>query len=350
MERSLEKIKVSIVGAGGYAGGELLRLFLGMPKVEIGELVVQAEQVGWRADLIHPNLRGRTNLRFSKIDDLKPCDILFLAMPHGQSMAMLPRLKLLASTIIDLAADFRLKSPEDYRVFYGIEHPLPELLSESVYGLAELHREDLRKADYIACGGCEATAGILALYPLFKNDLIKNREAILDVKIGSSAGGSKPSAATHHPIRSGCLRSYKLTGHRHSAEIKQEVQAEKIHLSATAVDMVRGILATGQVFLKEKMSEERILEIYRETYRDELFIRIISDKRGLYRFPEPKIVAGTNFCDIGFEVDPFSDRLVVVAAIDNLVKGTAGQAIQAMNIRLGWPETYGLEFLGLHPV
>jgi N-acetyl-gamma-glutamyl-phosphate/LysW-gamma-L-alpha-aminoadipyl-6-phosphate reductase len=192
-----------------------------------------------------------------------------------------------------------------------------------------------------------------SLYPLFKNDLIEEERTVVEVKVGSSEGGKKSSFASHHPERSGSLRSYKPSGHRHIAEMLQELSMGKkirIHFSATTTDMVRGVLATSHVFLKDRIEEKDIWKIYREAYANEPFIRIVKEREGNFRYPEPKLLYGTNFCDIGFEKDSHSERLIVISAIDNLMKGAAGQALQAFNIMFGFEETTGLKFPGLHPV
>jgi len=200
-----------------------------------------------------------------------------------------------------------------------------------------------------------ATATILALCPLFASSLLDvDQGVVVEVKVGSSEGGSYFNLASHHPERSGAVRSFAPTGHRHTAEIAQELtfqgQVPRIFFSATAVELVRGILATCHVFLKDDLEEKDIWRIYRQFYSPEPFIRIVKDKAGVYRYPEPKILAGSNFCDVGFEKEADSRRLVVMAALDNLMKGAAGNAIQAMNVMCGWPETTGLEFTGLHPI
>jgi N-acetyl-gamma-glutamyl-phosphate/LysW-gamma-L-alpha-aminoadipyl-6-phosphate reductase len=176
---------------------------------------------------------------------------------------------------------------------------------------------------------------------------------IVEGKLGSSAAGNKPSLASHHPERSGAVRSYLPTMHRHTAEVEQELNfgpQPTVHMSATSIEAVRGVLATAHVFLKENLQEKDLWKVYRQEYGNEPFIRIVKTKEGVYRYPEPKILAGSNFCDIGFERDERNNRLVVISAIDNLVKGTSGNAIQAMNVMFGWDETLGLEFTGLHPV
>jgi N-acetyl-gamma-glutamyl-phosphate/LysW-gamma-L-alpha-aminoadipyl-6-phosphate reductase len=254
----------------------------------------------------------------------------------------------LAGKIIDLSADFRLKDPDAYKKWYGTEHAQPDKLTEFVYGNVELHREEMKQARYISGAGCNATATILPLWPLFKEGIVDiSLPVVAEAKCGSSEGGNRASEASHHPERSGCVRSYKPTGHRHIAEMIQEL-GQTIHFSATSIEMVRGILLTAHMFVKQGITEKDIWKTYRNLYGQEPFIRIVKERQGIYRFPEPKIVAGTNYCDIGFELD--GSRLVVVSAIDNLMKGAAGQAVHAMNVMCGFDETAGLVFAGLHPV
>lgn len=342
-------LAISIVGGSGYVGGEVLRFLLQHPFVEIKQ-VTSEKYTGKNIAVAHPNLRGFSDLKYTSVRNLDSCDLLLSALPNGVSMHKMDDFMKIAPKIIDLGADFRLKNAADYQKWYGIEHPAPELLEKFVYGVAELHREEIKSANYVAGGGCEATCSILSFYPLLKENIIKDNEIYIDAKIGSSAAGNKATPASHHPERVGCVRSYKPTGHRHTAEITQETDIQTVNLSATAIDMVRGILITGQAKIDQDLTERDIRKIYRQYYGQEPFIRIIKETRGIYRYPEPKLLAGTNFCDIGFAKDPDSDRLVVIGAIDNLVKGAAGQAVQAMNLMSNFPETTGLEFPGLHPV
>jgi LysW-gamma-L-alpha-aminoadipyl-6-phosphate/LysW-L-glutamyl-5-phosphate reductase len=345
-------INVSIVGGSGYGGGEILRILLNHPLVKVKQ-VTSRKYNKLPITSVHPNLRKMTNLTFCLPEEITETDLLFLCLPNGESQKLLTKVRDKAKKIIDLGADYRIKNIKEYLKYYG-KHENTEYLGQFVYGLSELHRDEIKNSNYVACGGCEATCSILSLYPLLKEGIVdRTKPLIIEGKIGSSAAGAKPGISTHHPERSGCVRSYKATGHRHIAEIKQEVGFEQdleVYLSATAIEMVRGILTTAHVFLEDDLSETDILKIYNKYYRHEPFVRIIKTKMGIYRFPEPKIVAGTNFCDIGFEKEKDSRRLVVIGAIDNLVKGTAGQAVQAMNILFGFEETTGLEFTGLHPV
>ncbi|MBA4407266.1 N-acetyl-gamma-glutamyl-phosphate reductase [bacterium] len=346
------KVNVSIVGASGYTGGELLRLLLFHPNVEVKQITSES-YTGKFVYKIHPNLRKSTTLKFVSANELEACDLLFLCLPHNSSQNKIDNYRKLAPKIIDLSADFRLKDLNEYEKWYGHKHARPDLLNEFVYGIPELHREEMKKANYISSAGCNATASILGLYPLYKNGLVEEDRTVIEVKVGSSEGGNKVNEGSHHPERAGVVRSYQPTQHRHTAEMLQEMSFGKkiqIHFSATAIDMVRGLLATCHVFLKENLQEKDIWKIYRDAYGNEPFIRIVKESDGIYRFPEPKLLSGTNYCDIGFKKDEFSNRLVVISAIDNLMKGAAGQALQAFNIMFGFDEKTGLEFPGLHPI
>lgn len=338
---------VSIVGGSGYTGGELLRLLLFHPQCTVRQ-VTSERFAGKFVQSAHPNLRKATRLKFCTVSELEPCDVLFLCLPHGESIGRIDAFRDLAQKIIDASADFRIKDPDLYKHYYGCEHARPDLLGTFVYGLPERHRDAIKAADRVACPGCNATVTLLALSPLYERGFIES--AVVEVKAGSSEGGNTASEASHHPERSGAVRSYKPTGHRHVAEIIQAMPGPVIHFSATSIEMVRGILATCQVFLKSEVAEKDVWKIYREAYADEPFIRIVKERSGIYRYPEPKLLSGTNYCDIGFERDPDSNRLVVIGAIDNLMKGAAGQAVQCFNLMLDIPETTGLEFPGLHPI
>ena len=340
-------MKVSIVGASGYGGGELLRLLLQHPEVEVHQCTSE-RFVGKPVTRMHPNLRKQTALKFSSVADLDNVDLLFVALPHTQCMKRFDEFVGLADRIIDLSADFRLKDLEAYKKWYAVEHTRPDILSEFVYGNVELHRKEMKKARYISGAGCNATATILPLWPLFRSGVVDTAmPAVAEAKCGSSEGGNSVNEGSHHPERSGCVRSYKPTGHRHIAEMEQEL-GNPVHFSATSIEMVRGILLTAHLFVKEGITEKEIWKSYREVYGQEPFIRIVKEKQGIYRFPEPKLLAGTNYCDIGFELE--GKRLVVVSAIDNLMKGAAGQAVHAMNVMCGFEETAGLGFAGLHPI
>jgi N-acetyl-gamma-glutamyl-phosphate/LysW-gamma-L-alpha-aminoadipyl-6-phosphate reductase len=285
--------------------------------------------------------------------------VLLLCLPHGVSAQAIERYRGLAPRIIDLAADFRLRSPELYSRWYGEEHYTPALLSEAVYGLPELHRAELTDATLVSGTGCTATTAILGLAPLYRAGLVNMQiPLVVEAKVGSSAAGATPGAGSHHPDRSGAVRSFQPTGHRHSAELIQELGtiaeganlSQPVAYSATAIEMVRGVLVTAHVFVNQPLDDKTLWRVYREAYQREPFVRLVKERSGVYRYPEPKILAGSNFCDVGFEYDPSTQRVVVISALDNLMKGAAGGAVQSLNAMHGWDETLGLSFPGLHPI
>jgi len=344
-------VKAGVIGAAGYAGGELLRLLLGHP--EVREVVAGSESLaGKPVSTAHPNLRKRTSLSFVHYEDVGKCDVLFLALPNGAHRAH--EFDDRAAVLIDLSSDHRLRDPADYDRWYGSPHPRPDRLDRFVYGIPELHRHKLKAAKRITGAGCNATASILALLPLFQADVVdRARPVVIECKVGSSEGGREPSEDSHHPERSGVVRSFRPVGHRHTAEIEQELRlagdAVRVDLSVTSVELVRGVLATAHVYIRSALDEKAVWKIYRESYGSEPFVRIVKDRAGIYRYPEPKLLAGTNFADVGFALDLRANRVVALCAIDNLVKGAAGNGVQAMTVALGFPETAGLEFVGLHP-
>ena len=344
----MAKITVSIVGGSGYAGGEALRILLGHPRVEVRQ-VTSERLSGKYVTTAHPNLRKRCQLKFSGIAELRPCDVMIMALPHGEGLKHVKRLMDLAPKIIDLSADFRLKDPAQYPRWYGFEHPYPELLGEFVYGVPELHREEIQGAGFVSGAGCFATAVILGLRPPLKHGLWRGGAIVVEGKLGSSGGGRQPAIHAHHPERSKGIRPHEPVLHRHTPEVVQETGTAEIHLTTTSVDAVRGILATCHLFVKDGVTEKDVWKAFRTEYGEEPFVRMVKERHGPYRHPDPRLLAGSNFCDIGFEMDPESGRLVIMSAIDNLVKGAAGNAVQAMNLMFGFDEMDGLEFPGLHP-
>jgi N-acetyl-gamma-glutamyl-phosphate/LysW-gamma-L-alpha-aminoadipyl-6-phosphate reductase len=343
---------VSILGGSGYGGGELLRLLLGHPHMEIKQ-VTSRSHLGEYVYQVHPNLRKRTQLKFSDPSALEPVDILFLAQPHGQAQHHMEEYAKLSPKIIDLSADFRLRDAALYQQWYGEEHAAPEWLSKFVYGLPELHRSKIAGGDYISGVGCNATASNLALLPLVKADLLDLSAPIfIEIKVGSSESGAEGNAGSHHAERANVIRTFSAFGHRHTAEVIQEmgVSAECISLTMTAVDVVRGVLATAHAKVKQGVTTRDLWKAYRAVASENPFLRVVKEQRGIYRVPEPKILAGSNYADLGFELDESNGHIVAMSAIDNLMKGAAGSAVQCMNLMMGWDETLGLEFMGLHPI
>jgi len=341
-------MKAAVVGGSGYVGGELLRLLLGHPEIELTQ-VTSDSMAGRAIGRAHPNLRRATDLVFAPHAELRPADVTFLASPHGESLERVPSLLDAGALVIDLSADYRLKDPAVYEQYYHRPHPHPELLARSVYGLPELHREAVRSASLISVPGCIATASILALHPLAAAGFVDRPPTVVDAKSGSSAGGIDPGPAGTHAERSGSLRAYASAGHRHTAEIEQETGLT-IALTCHAVEAVRGVLATVHALSSQPPEEKGLWRAYRAAYGSEPFVRIVHEPDGTHREPDPKILAGTNYCDVGFGTDPHGGRVVAYAALDNLGKGAAGAAVQCLNVRAGFAETAGLGFLGLHPV
>jgi LysW-gamma-L-alpha-aminoadipyl-6-phosphate/LysW-L-glutamyl-5-phosphate reductase len=339
---SHEQRTVAIVGASGYAGGEFLRLALAHPGLEVVQ-VTSERHAGEPVGLVHPHLRGATRLRFSRSADLEGADVVVAALPHGELAGRIDAVAAHAGTLVDLSADFRLRDPEAYARWYGEVQPRPELLADFVYANPELDRSAsggprLAGARRIAGAGCIATATVLALLPLVRGGLLARREVIVEAKIGSSAAGHRATEAGHHPARAGVVRTYQPVRHRHTAEVQQAFPGLEAHLTATAVERVRGVLVTAHAWLHDGSSEQ-----------DVRAARVVAARRGIHRVPDPRTLDGSNWCDVGFALDPDTGRLVMMSAIDNLVKGTAGHALQALNLALGWDEAEGLGFPGLYP-
>ncbi|MGA3060026.1 MAG: N-acetyl-gamma-glutamyl-phosphate reductase [Candidatus Bathyarchaeia archaeon] len=350
-------MKIGIIGGSGYVGSELLRLLLLHPQAEV-TMVTSRQSVGEYVFNVHPNLRGVTQLKFVPQDMAelqKNCELIFTATPHGGSVNLVPKLLEAGLKVIDMSADFRLKNPADYETYYGWKHAHPEMLKEAAYGLPELHREEIKHAKLVACPGCMATSAILGLAPIVKAGLIAQDKIVVDLKVGSSGGGSKPTISSHHPERFSGVRPYQVVGHRHTAEVEQELNSltnETIRISFTphAVNMVRGILATIHTFPKQKLENKDIWRAIRGMYGNEPFIRLVKYQKGPYKLPDPKVTMGTNYCDIGFEIDDHANGLLLFSALDNMTKGASGQGVQCMNILMGIDETTGLKSTGFHPM
>jgi N-acetyl-gamma-glutamyl-phosphate/LysW-gamma-L-alpha-aminoadipyl-6-phosphate reductase len=338
-----ETVRAGIVGASGYLGGELLRLLTGHPRVAVSH-AVSTRLAGRRVDTVHPNLRSVTTLSFCAPDQLRDCDVVFLATPPDVAVATLATLD--APRVIDLSAGFRLRDPAAYPRYYGWEHPAPGRLGEFVTGCPELFRAQLRDARRISVPGCMAVAAVLALAPLagmVESGLVR-RAVQITALTGSSGSGATSGPADSHAERSRAMRVYAPVRHRHEAEVAQ-LTGFDARMTVTAVEAVRGAQvvchATGTP------GELALRRAYRARYAGEPFIRIVAHRSGLHRLPDPAILAGSNFCDIGFAVE--DDRVTIIAALDNLMKGGAGNAVHCLNVAMGWPERLGLEFAGLHP-
>lgn len=352
-------VRVGILGASGYIGGELLRLLLQHPDVEIAA-ATSRKYAGEYVFRVHPNLRGVTDLQFSPHDASMVSgvsDVVFAALPHGESVKIVPQIADAGLKVVDLSADFRLGDKAQYPSWYGYDHPRADLLEKFIYSIPEINRDQVKGARLVSSPGCMAITAILALAPLLRERGlgIDPEHVVVDAKVGSSGAGGKPSVSTHFSERFNVVRPYKPTGHRHSAEIEQVLKVMageevKVSMSAHAVNMVRGILVTSHLFTKNPVKAPDVWKAYRSMYTGSYFVRLVRDKHGPFRLPDPKLVIGSNFCDIGFEIEERTGRIVALSATDNLIKGAAGNAIQSMNLMLGLDEKTGLAMAPLHPV
>jgi LysW-gamma-L-alpha-aminoadipyl-6-phosphate/LysW-L-glutamyl-5-phosphate reductase len=352
-------VRVGILAGSGYIGGELLRLLIQHPKVEVS-FATSRKYAGEYVFRVHPNLRGVTELKFVPLEPDRltdSADLVFAALPHGESVKVVPRLADAGLKLIDLSADFRLGDKGQYPIWYGYDHPRPDLLEKFVFAIPEINREQVKEARLVSSPGCMAITAILALAPLLRSKPlgIDRDHLVVDAKIGSSGAGGKPSLSTHFSERFNVVRPYKPAGHRHSAEIEQVLasmagEKVKVSMSAHAVNMVRGILCTSHLFTVASVKPIDIWKAYREMYSGSHFIRLVRDKQGPFRLPDPKLVIGSNFCDIGFEIEERTGRIVALSATDNLIKGAAGNAVQSMNLMLGFDEKTGVDMAPLHPV
>lgn len=336
-------INVGIIGGSGYTGGELMRLLLRHPYVNI-RAATSRRLAGNDVCDTHTHLRGFLDMKF---EDLSPdrindrCDVVFVAVPHGTSMNIVPQLLNGNTKVIDLSADYRLKT-DVFEQVYGIEHTNP---MDAVFGLVELHPEVTYEM-FISNPGCYPTGAILSAAPLVAAGLVKS--AIFDSKSGISGAGVNPGVASHYPNLAENIQAYKLTTHRHRAEIFQELnrldnELTNISFTPHVIPSVRGILTTAHIFTRSSISEDDVRSTYMDFYKDKPFVRVIGG------IPTLSAVRGSNFCDIGFEVDEQNNRIVVISAIDNLVKGASGQAIQNMNLMCGFDETEGLWVAAVAP-
>ena len=341
------KIRAAIFGGSGYGGSELLRILLVHPDVEV-VFVTANEQAGKAVAEVHRNLNGLTDLKFCAAPEdpaaLAELDCVFLALPHGQAMELVPHLPEHVK-VIDLSGDFRLSDREVFEEHYGRAHTAMEAQSGFVYGLTETNRAAIQKARLIANPGCFATATLLGLAPLVAGDLINGR-VVVDAKTGSSGSGAKAAANTHHPQRMNSFYAYKPFTHQHVPEIEQELKRvgtwdTDLVFMTHSLPVARGIFASIYVETKKSLTEEQVREIFASYYRDAPFVRLVKGS------PDINWVKTTNFCDLGFATR--GQQLVVFSALDNLVKGAAGQAVQKMNLMFGLEEKTGLLLIGTNP-
>ena len=337
-------IKAGIIGATGYAGQELIRLLYNHSDIDIVHLSSHS-YAGKKLSEVYPNFTGIMDIELAGLDAQQmadDCDVIFFALPHGLAAGQISEDLLKKVKIIDLGADFRLKDKEVYENWYNVKHPAPEFLKEAVYGLCELNREKIKTARIAANPGCYTTCSITSLAPLAAGDLIDLSSLIIDAKSGITGAGRSLSLPTHFTESNESFKAYGVGTHRHTPEIEQElstIAGKDIILSFTPhlVPMNRGILTTSYASLTKETDSEELIDLYKEYYKNENFIRISKDS-----LPETRFVRNSNFVDIGIKTDPRTNRVIIIAAIDNLIKGAAGQAVQNMNIMFCLPEDKGL--------
>ena len=343
--------RVAIAGATGYAGEELIRILQHHPSVQLTHMAASAK---WERPValgeVFPQFAGSLDLPVVALDPSRlaeSCDIAFLALPHGASMGVVPTLLAAGRKVVDLGGDFRLKDAGAFARWYGQAHTHPELLPRAVYGIPELFRDHLRQASLIANPGCYATSVILACAPLLKAGVIESGGMIIDAKSGRTGAGRQAVAEWERAGKLEDLWPYKVNAHQHAPEIEQALglYAMANHVALTfvphVVPMERGIISTAYLRLAKPVTRQQVLDLYGECYGkgQAPFVRLLPEEG---RWPRAQGVVGTNYCDLAFAVDPGKRLLIVVAAIDNLIKGAAGQAVQNLNVMAGWPETAGL--------
>ena len=339
-------LKVAVVGSTGYVGTELIRLLINNSEVDL-KFITSETYEGSLYSSIYENYRDvftKTcdNKDLEKIAD--EVDLIFMALPHGIVSKEINDSILKKAKVIDISADYRIKDKQVYEKWYNTKHGSPELLEEAVYGLCEKNRKDIKNARLVANPGCYPTCSILSLMPLLKENIIEKNNIIIDVKSGVTGAGRGLNLATHYTECNESIKAYSIGSHRHTPEIEEQL-GTLVNFTPHLIPMNRGILATCYGNLKEDLDYDDIKKIYEKYYKDEYFIRLT--KEGI--FPETKWVKGSNFCDIGFKVDKRTNKIIVVGAIDNMIKGAAGQAVQNMNIMFDLGENTGLKDVSIFP-
>ncbi|MBT9131887.1 N-acetyl-gamma-glutamyl-phosphate reductase [candidate division NPL-UPA2 bacterium Unc8] len=338
-------IKVGIIGATGYGGAELLRLLLSHPEVEVASLAAKMDRAREKIADIFPQLKGKTDLICNNLDMekmAKVTDFIFLALPHKTSMKIAPWLLEADKRVIDLSADYRLQDGETYKKWYKVKHTSKHLLDEAVYGLPELYRNKIKDAALIANPGCYPTSVILGLAPLLSHNLIEHEEIIVDSKSGVSGAGRFAGDSFNFSEVAENFKAYKIMSHAHQPEMEEQLskfcQGEvKVVFVPHLLPLKRGILSTIYGKLKKEARSSEVLRIYHKFYQNEPFVNVLDNE-----LPEIRAISGTNYCQIGLHIDRSMKRIVIISALDNLIKGAAGQAIQNMNIMCGFNETEGL--------
>lgn len=357
----MTSVRVAVAGASGYTGAELVRLLSQHPHVQL-TAVTSEKSAGASISAVYPHLQGIVPLSFEALAPealTERADVLFLALPHTKSMDPVASCMKAGKRVIDLSADFRLKDPGTYETWYQTAHAHPQLIKDAVYGLPELHRSVIKQARLVASPGCYPTAAILQLAPLIAHGVVAADSIVIDAKSGISGAGRSPALPYHFPEAHESLEPYKIGQHRHIPEIEQELtglagtrtqatrgEVDPVTVAFTPhlIPMNRGILSTAYARMNRQLDIAELRTLYREFYKGERFVRLLEGA-----MPNPRHVRGANYCDIAVHLDRRAGWIVTVAAIDNLIKGAAGQAIQAMNLMLGYPEETGLVAPGIYP-
>lgn len=347
----MSKIKTSVIGASGYGGAEAVRLLASHPHVDIVHVTAESQQ-GRRMSSLYPNLRHFVDQEMIALDAERigrESDVAFVSLPSGKAMHLVPVLLEQGCKVVDIAADFRLRDASLYPVWYKFEHQAPSLLDEAVYGLPELHRDAIAGTRLLANPGCYPAAALLALAPLVRAGVIRPAGIVIDAKSGVSGAGRGGGGGFGYSEVNENVRAYGVAGHNHTAEIEQELSGlagapVRVVFTPHLMPMTRGILATVYATLADDLSQEEALSLYDDYYRNAPFMRVLHDA-----LPETKATLGSNYCDVTVRIDARTRTAIAMAAIDNLGRGAAGQAIQNMNLMCGLPESAGLQFPALYP-
>jgi len=347
----VKKIKASVIGASGYGRAEAVRLLTMHPEVEIIHVTAESQQ-GQGMSGLYPNLRGFVDQTMVAVDAERigrDSEVTFVSLPSGKAMHLVPALLSRGTKVIDIAADFRLRDAALYPIWYKVTHAAPEYLAEAVYGLPELHRAAIAKARLVANPGCYPAASLLALLPLLRAGVVRTAGIMIDARSGVSGAGRGGGGGFGFCETNENVRAYSVTGHNHTAEIEQELSGIArapvcVAFTPHLIPMTRGIFATAYAPLARQLSEAEAVQLYEETYKGEPFVRVLRDT-----LPQTKATLGSNYCDVAVKIDTRTSTAIALAAIDNLVRGAAGQAVQNMNLMFGLPETTGLQFPGLFP-
>jgi N-acetyl-gamma-glutamyl-phosphate reductase len=347
----VKAIKVSVIGASGYGGAETVRLLATHPQVQLMHVTAETKK-GAAMSSLYPNLRGFVDQTMIEADLERigsESEVTIVSLPSGMAMNLVPELLKQGGKVIDVAADFRLKQPDLYPQWYKVAHTAPAYLNEAVYGLPELHRDAIARARLVANPGCYPAAALLALMPLLRSGMVHTQGIVIDAKSGVSGAGRGGGGGFGFSETNENVKAYSVVGHNHTAEIEQELSGVagttvQVVFTPHLIPMTRGILVTAYAPLAHDLSDADALTLYQQTYASEPFVRVLDNV-----LPETKATLGSNFCDVAVKVNQRAGVAIAIAAIDNLGKGAAGQAVQNMNLMCGLPEDTGLQFPGVYP-